>query len=77
MILQELVLNDAIRRYFGCFTLDVITSCCFGVETNSIGDPDNDVVQNINKLFKFDLSKNPKLLLICNLFGLFIETDFL
>lgn len=57
-------IEDAARRedyidakvYFCCLTLDIITSCAFGVKVDSLHDPNNKIVENSNKLFSTNIS---------------------
>ncbi len=44
--------------------MDVISSCFFGIEMNSIKNPDNEYIQNIKTIFAGSV-RNPKLLLVC------------
>lgn len=53
-----------VRKAFGCYSLDVIASCCFGVDTNSIKDQDNDFIRNMKIILHNSLETNPKFLLI-------------
>ena len=54
----------ATKEFFGSYTLDVISSCCFGMDINSINGPNNEFLKNLQILFS-GLSRNPKLILIC------------
>jgi hypothetical protein len=53
-----------LKRAFGCYSLDVIASCCFGVDTNSIKDQENDFIRNMKIILSNTLETNPKFLLI-------------
>lgn len=64
--LNELVDKDGIldtRTYFGSFTVDVISSCFFGIQTDSIKDPNNEYLQQIQKVFSTTV-RNPKILML-------------
>ena len=38
--------------FFGNYTLDVISSCCFGLDIgSSINDPNNEYIKNIKEVF--------------------------
>ena len=50
---------------FGSYTLDVISSCCFGIEINAIKDPENVFLKNLQQVFAN--TRNPKLFLVCKL----------
>ena len=39
-----------VKKYFGAFAMDVISSCAFGTKVNSIQCPDNEIVLNIKKI---------------------------
>lgn len=39
------------KKYFGAFAMDVISSCAFGTKVNSLQNPDNDIVKNAKKIF--------------------------
>jgi hypothetical protein len=44
--------------------MDVISSCFFGIETDSIKNPDNEYIKNIQTVFSNSV-RNPKMLLVC------------
>ena len=52
-------------RDYSLYTIDIISTCCFGIEINSTEDPDSEIIKHLNGLFKSDLNNNPKLLLVC------------
>ncbi len=52
-----------VREVFGSLTLDVISSCLFGFETNSIQDPNNEFIKNLKTFFGTTLS--PKFAFLC------------
>lgn len=39
-----------VKKYFGAFALDVIASCAFGTNVNSLQDPENAIVKNTKKI---------------------------
>ncbi len=60
---QKTIFNYFVRiRYFGGYIMDVISSCFFGIETDSIKNPDNEVLQNIQAVFSSKI-QNLKLVL--------------
>lgn len=69
--LENLVEKDGIidtKWAYTCYTLDVITSCCFGIEMGSIKDNDNLMYKQVQKVFSLELSFSfPKILLACRL----------
>lgn len=54
----------SLLRAFGCYSLDVISSCCFGVDTNSIKDQDSEFIKNMQLILNNTLETNPAFLLI-------------
>nr|UOU03277.1 cytochrome P450 3044A1/2 [Brachionus rubens] len=52
------------KTLFSGFTLDVISTCCFGVSTNSINDPNTEILYHAQQIFKNSISFDPKILLI-------------
>lgn len=57
---------------FGSFTLDVISSCCFGIELNSIKEKDSLYLKHIQALFDKPLSENPAIAM----FGKYVSHFF-
>jgi hypothetical protein len=53
------------NRAYACYTLDVITSCCFGYDMCSIKDSENEMYKQIQKIVSLELSFSPKILLAC------------
>ncbi len=51
------------RNAFDSFTLDVISSCLFGFETDAINEPNNEFLANLKKFF---VGFSFKFLLLCN-----------
>jgi len=45
-----------IKLYVNAFTMDVLCSCVFGIEIQSIKDPNHPVVKNAIRAFAVDLS---------------------
>lgn len=63
--LEEVVAKDGIleaKVAFGSYTLDVISSCCFGIEINAIKDPENVFLKNLQQVFAN--ARSPKLFLV-------------
>nr|QEV83804.1 cytochrome P450 [Brachionus rotundiformis] len=52
------------KKLFSGFTLDVISSCCFGVSTNSINEPDNEFITHMQKIFRNSVKPDPKIMLL-------------
>nr|QUF59370.1 cytochrome p450 CYP3044B3 [Brachionus angularis] len=52
------------REIFGCLSLDIICSCCFGINIDSMNDPDNEVLKCIKMYYLGSLSKDPRMILI-------------
>ena len=50
--------------FFGSYSLDVISSCCFGMDINSLSDPNNEFLKNLQKIFSSG-TRNPKFILLC------------
>ena len=80
--LSELTVNREqaavvdVRKYFGSFAVDLICSVVFGIEINSLKDPDNEIVQQIQRFFGDSLSGKQLLLLsfpsLMQLFDLYL-----
>lgn len=47
----------SIRKAFGCYTLEVIASCAFGMETNTLVDGDSVFNQKVQAMSKVPLSR--------------------
>ncbi|RNA30710.1 Cytochrome P450, partial [Brachionus plicatilis] len=65
--LEKLSEQDGIfdtKKLFSGFTLDVISSCCFGVSTNSINQPDNEFIQHMHQIFRNSIRADPKMMLL-------------
>ncbi|XP_053332466.1 cytochrome P450 3A30-like isoform X1 [Clarias gariepinus] len=52
-----------IREFFGAYSLDVVTSTAFGIDINSLNNPNDSFVSNMKKLLQFDFF-NPLFLTI-------------
>ena len=52
-----------VRQYFGSFSVDLICSVVFGIKINSLKDPQNEIVQQIQHFFGKSLSLKQLLLL--------------
>ncbi|XP_039632154.1 cytochrome P450 3A40-like [Polypterus senegalus] len=53
----------SMKDFFGAYSLDVMASCSFSVDVDSVNNPDDPFVTNIKKMLKFSFF-NPFLLLI-------------
>ncbi len=62
------VLLEPKKRVFGGFTIDVISSCCFGIQTNAIKDKNSEFVKHLQALFPDNLFSRPIIILICKLY---------
>lgn len=51
-------------RAFGCYSLDVISSCCFGIDMNSVKGQKSEFIKNLQIILENTLGKNPKFLLL-------------
>lgn len=51
------VLNKSvcIYRFFGPYSMDIVTSTAFSVDIDSLNNPSDPFVTNIKKMLKFDL----------------------
>jgi hypothetical protein len=56
---------DCSIRVNGQYTLDNISSCLFGVETNSLQNDNNTFINHLKKFSKVDVSKIVVLLIVC------------
>ncbi len=45
-----------IKTYVNAFTMDVLCSCAFGIDLQSINDPKHPLVENAKKAYSVDLS---------------------
>lgn len=52
-------------RFFGAYSMDVVTSTAFSVDIDSLNNPKDPFVSNIKKMLKFDLF-SPLFLIIGN-----------
>jgi hypothetical protein len=43
-----------IRQYVGAFAMDVISACAYGINTDSIKDPNHPIVVNAKKILNVD-----------------------
>ena len=41
-------------NYIGAFTMDVLTSCAYGINIDSINNPDHPIVVNMRKITNID-----------------------
>ena len=56
------------------FTTDVIASCAFGINGNSLKDPDAEFGRNIRKVFDFSVKKG--LAMLAAFFAPYLQTIF-
>lgn len=49
---------------FQLYSLDVIASCCFGIDTNSVEEPDNQFLTSLKFIFKNTFNPNLKFLFL-------------
>jgi len=45
-----------VKRVFGSYTLDIIASCCFGVKTDALNDPDHLLIKCFKEIFGLSLT---------------------
>lgn len=62
-------------RFFGPYSMDVVTSTAFSVDIDSLNNPSDPFVTNIKKMLKFDLF-SPIVLTIGKIFILIHEAPF-
>lgn len=67
LILRSFLSNriSNFKSFYGSFTLDVISSCCFGMDINSISDPNNEFLKNLQIIFNEGFNLNLKFIIIC------------
>ena len=53
--------------FFGSYTIDIISSCCFGMEVNSINDPGNEFIKQLTIANSTNF-RSPKVALLCKIF---------
>jgi hypothetical protein len=44
------------RQYVGAFAMDVISACAYGINTDSVKDPNHPIVVNVKKILNVDVS---------------------
>lgn len=57
-------LNSIFFSFFGSYTIDIISSCCFGMEVNSLNDPGNEFIKQLTIANSTNF-KSPKVALLC------------
>jgi len=63
---DDLAAKDGIidtKEFFGAYTLDIISTCCFGVEVCSLKNPNNEIVKCLKSINSSDFT-SPKFLLL-------------
>jgi cytochrome P450 family 6 len=63
-----------VKETMSIFTIDVIASCAFGVNGNSLKDPDSDFGRRTRTLFDFSVQKG--LLIVIAFFAPYLNTIF-
>ena len=61
------------KRYFGSYSLDVISSCCFGVTIDSTKEPNNELLKIFQKL----TTRTPRQVFAVLLFGNYTDKKIL
>jgi len=51
-----------VKETMARFTIDIIASCAFGINGNSLKDPNSEFVRNIRNIFKSSVKKGLALL---------------
>ena len=64
--------------FFGSYTIDIISSCCFGMEVNSINDPGNEFIKQliIANSLNFGRLKTSLLCIIFNYYSNYVSPRF-
>jgi cytochrome P450 family 3 subfamily A len=44
------------RQYVGAFAMDVISACAYGINTDSVKDPNDPIVVNVKKILNVDVN---------------------
>lgn len=63
--IHNINIYDVLVRFFGPYSMDVVTSTAFSVDIDSVNNPSDPFVSNIKKMLKFDFF-NPLFLILGN-----------
>ena len=53
------------NRFYSSYVMDVSSSCFYGLDINSIKEPNNKVLKNVENIFKQGILQKLKLFLLC------------
>jgi hypothetical protein len=54
------------KKLFDCVALDSVASCFFGVEIDSVNNPENEISKHLTNISSTSASRNVKLIINCN-----------
>jgi cytochrome P450 family 6 len=63
-----------VKEMMARFTTDIIASCAFGINGNSLEDPDSEFGRNIRSVFKYTIQKG--LVILMAIFAPHLNTIF-